>query len=186
MKFTPHSSDEELILGCREQNRLAQKYLYQRYYGKLLGVCMRYTSSREEATSILNMAFFKIFQSISNYNSSGSFKGWMSRIALNTAIDHLRSNTTYRKVMDYNSEKEVAIGNDAIDNLAAEELYAVIQRLPRSTRSVFCLYVIEGYKHHEIAKQLGITVGTSKWHLSSARKQLQTLLKNLEHSRLRS
>ena len=123
MKYTPHSSDEELILGCREQSRLAQKYLYQRYYGKLLGVCMRYTSNREEAISILNMAFFKIFQSIDSYNSSGSFKGWISRIALNTAIDHLRSNTTYRKVMDYNSEKEVAIKNDAIDNLAAEEYF---------------------------------------------------------------
>ncbi|MEM1320325.1 MAG: sigma-70 family RNA polymerase sigma factor [Bacteroidota bacterium] len=186
MKYTPHSSDEVLIMGCREQNRLAQKYLYQRYYGKLLGVCMRYTSNREEAISILNMAFFKIFQSIDNYNSSGSFKGWMSRIALNTSIDHLRSNTTYRKVMDYNSEKEVLIENDAIDALAAEELYALIQQLPTASRSVFSLYVIEGYKHHEIAEQLGISVGTSKWHLSSARKQLQKLLKNLEHSRLRS
>lgn len=186
MKYTLQSSDEDLILGCREKNRLAQKYLYQRYFGKLLGVCMRYTSNREEAIGILNMAFFKIFDSLDRYKATGSFQGWMAKIALNTSIDHIRSNTTYKKVMDYNSEKEGSMNNDAIDQLQAEDLYKVIQQLPPASRNVFCLYAIEGYKHQEIAKQLEISEGTSKWHLSNARKELKKLLSNLEQYPLES
>lgn len=184
MKYTPQSADADLIMGCKQKNRLAQKYLYQRYFGKMLGICMRYANNREEAAEILNIAFLKVFESLDQYKATGAFGGWVARIVFNTSIDFVRKNTTYKKVMDYNSEKDAAINEEAIENLAVEDLYKTIQKLPPASRSVFCLYVIDGYKHQEIADQLQISVGTSKWHLSNARKELQILLKNYQRSSL--
>lgn len=178
MKFTPKSSEQDLILGCRKEHPLAQKYVYQRYFGKMLGICMRYTSHREEATEVLNMAFFKVFTNIHQFKEPGTFAGWIARIVFNTSIDHVRKQITYKKVIDLNSEKETSINNDAIDNLATEDLYKAIQLLPPSSRTVFCMYVIDGYKHQEIGDKLGISDGTSKWHLSNARKELKKILVN--------
>ena len=178
MKYSPKSSDQDLILGCRKEHPLAQKYLYQRYFGKMLGISMRYTSSREEAVEVLNTAFFKVFTCLDQFKEPGSFAGWVARIVFNTSIDFVRKQITYKKVIDLNSEKENSINNDAIDTLATEDLYKAIQMLPPSSRTVFCLYVIEGYKHHEIGTQLGISEGTSKWHLSTARKELKKILVN--------
>ena len=183
MKFTPNSKDEDLIIGCKQENRLAQKYLYQRYFGKMLGICMRYTKNREEATEVLNTAFYKVLTSLDQYKPTGSFPGWIARIVFNTSIDHIRKQATYKKVIDLNAERELPVQNEALDNLATEELFAVIQQLPPSSQSVFCLYVIDGYKHREIAEQLNISEGTSKWHLATARKQLKELLKNLNRQR---
>jgi len=178
MKYSPKSSDQDLILGCRKEHPLAQKYLYQRYFGKMLGISMRYTSNREEAVEVLNTAFFKVFTCLHQFKEPGSFAGWVARIVFNTSIDFVRKQVTYKKVIDLNSEKETSINNDAIDTLATEDLYKAIQMLPPSSRTVFCLYVIEGYKHHEIGTQLGISEGTSKWHLSTARKELRKILVN--------
>ena len=176
-KYHPTSSEEELIAGCRQRDRLAQKYLYERYFGKMLGISMRYTNNREEAVEVLNIAFMKVFCSIDSYKPTGSFGGWIARIVFNSSIDFVRSNTTYRKVIDLNTEREKPIDNPALDNLAMEELYAIIQELPPASRTVFSMYVIDGYKHHEIAERLDISVGTSKWHLSNARKSLQEKIK---------
>ena len=177
MKYTPRSSDMDLIQGCILKNRLAQKYLYQKYFGRLLGVSMRYTNNKEEGIETLNLAFFKIFESIGSYKETGAFYAWMARIVFNTAIDQIRKNARYKKHMDFESKKEPAIHSQAIDNLQAEDLYKVVQKLPLASRTVFSMYVIDGFKHHEIAKELGISIGTSKWHLSTARKKLQKLLK---------
>ncbi len=178
MKYTSKSSEQDLILGCRKEHPLAQKYLYQKYFGKMLGISMRYTSNRDEAVEVLNTAFFKVFTCIHQFKEPGSFGGWVARIVFNCSIDHVRKQVSYKKAIDLNSEKETSINNDAIDNLATEDLYKAIQLLPPSSRTVFCLYVIDGYKHHEIGEKLGISEGTSKWHLSTARKQLQKILVN--------
>jgi len=173
MTFNQRSTDDALLQGCREGNRLAQKYLYQRYFGKLFGIAMRYTNGREEAQEVMNLSFLKIFESIHQFREIGSFAGWMARIVLHTAIDHARSKSSYRRVMDFNTQADTPISSDAISQLATEEIMTLIQQLPAATRTVFCLYVIEGYKHHEIANTLGIDEGTSKWHLSNARRLLQ-------------
>lgn len=173
MKYTPQSSDKELIKGCRKGHRLAQKQLYERFTGKMTGIAMRYTSNKEEAFEILNNAFLKVFTSLDKYKDENNLAGWIARIVFNTAIDHVRKHTRYRKVMDFNVEKDASISNEALDNLIAEDLYDLVQALPQSSRTVFSLYVVEGYKHREIAELLGISEGTSKWHLASARKELQ-------------
>ena len=178
MKFSPDSTDLDLVQGCLEGHRLAQKYLYQRYFGRMLGIAMRYTSNREEATEILNLAFLKVFDHLDQFRGTGALGGWIARIVFHTAIDHVRAQTSYRKTIDFNAEGELPVENDAIEQLAAEDLFKVIQKLPNASRTVFCLYVIDGFKHHEIAEQLGISEGTSKWHLSEARKELKKLLRN--------
>ena len=173
MPYSIHSTDIELVKGCQKQHRLAQKYLYQRYYGRMLGICMRYTNHREEATDVLNRAFFKVFQSIKKYKSSGALGGWIAKIVFHTAIDDVRSKTKYREVMDFNTEKETTIDAEAIEQLYAEDLYKIIQQLPENTRAVFSLYVVDGYKHREIAEILNISINTSKWHLAQGKQLLQ-------------
>lgn len=171
--FTPQSTDAELVAGCRRQHRLAQRYLYQRYFGKMLGICMRYTSAREEAEDVLNRAFLKIFQNIGEYEEQGALSGWMATVTLRTAIDYVRSTVKYRQVIAFDSDQDLPFDADALDQLFAEDLYRLIQRLPQASRAVFSLNVVEGYTHREIAEMLGINVNTSKWHLAEAKKQLR-------------
>ncbi|MCB0643093.1 MAG: RNA polymerase sigma factor [Phaeodactylibacter sp.] len=178
MRYCPESTDLELINGCKEGDRLAQKYLYERYFGRVLGISMRYTGNKEEAVEVLNLAFLKVFENIGQFKSKGSLGGWIAKIVFNTSIDFVRSQVTYRKVMDFNTEQEVPIQNDALDNLAVEDIFQFIQQLPAANRTVFCMYVIDGYKHQEIAEQLEISEGTSKWYLSEARKQLRHLMQH--------
>ena len=178
-RYSIHTDNSKIIEGCKANNRLAQKALYEKYYNPFLGICMRYGKDQEEAMDILNTAFLKIMTKISMYKPSGSFEAWMKRIIYTTAIDHIRKNTRYNKAMDYNSIAESSIGNGALEELLAEDLYKLIQKLPDSSRAVFNLYVIEGYKHAEIGELLGITEGTSKWHLSKAKKELRAAILKL-------
>jgi len=174
---SPESSDELLMEGCLEGHRLAQKYLYQRHAGHMMGICMRYANSRDEAMEMLNMAFYKVFKSVKQYNGSGALRGWMAKVVLHACIDWVRSQANYRKHMDFESQQDAPINNDALNQLAVEELYDKIQQLPPSSRMVFSLYAVEGYTHREIGEMLNISEGTSKWHLSEAKKKLQKLLK---------
>ncbi len=173
MQYHVKSTDEELRQGCLEQHRLAQQYLYQRYFGRFLGIAMRYTNNREDATDVLNQAFLKIFNNLHQYQETGPFGGWMAKIVLHTAIDHARQMSTYRKVINFSIEADQSVESDISGQLDVEDLYRLIQKVTPASRTVFSLYVVEGYKHHEIADMLGITVGTSKWHLSNARMEMK-------------
>jgi RNA polymerase sigma factor (sigma-70 family) len=183
MKYSAQNTDEQLLVGCREGNLLAQRYLYERYGGRMLAIAMRYTSNREEAVEVLNTAFFKIFKSIHNYLPIDSLSAWMAKIVFHTAIDHIRQIIKYRNTVFYNDFlPENPTENDALSDLAVEEIYALIQELPPATKVVFSLYVIDGYKHQEIATMLNISEGTSKWHLSEARKVLKQRIEALPKS----
>lgn len=172
-------SEKDLIKGCRAENRLAQKALYQKYYGKMLNIPMRYTRSQNEAIDVLNRAFLKVFQNIKKYKE-GSLSGWIATIVLNTSIDYVRQQNKYRQVMDFEVEKEDSFDPEIIENLYAEDLFNLIQELPTNARAVFSLSVIEGFKHREIAEKLGISVGTSKWYLAEAKKELKKKIEIIE------
>ena len=173
----PDSPDEVLLQGCLQEDRLAQRYLYDRYAGYMMGVCMRYASCRDEAMEMLNAGFYKVFQNISQFESRGALKGWIAKVIMYTCIDWVRSQATYRKRMDYEAERDIPIDNLALQHLAVEDLLEKVQALPPATRMVFSLYVLEGYTHKEISAELGISDGTSKWHLSEAKKRLQKMIK---------
>ena len=173
MKLIFSVTEEELIKGCIKNERLAQKRLYERYYGKMMGVCMRYASHREQATEMLNLGFLKVFNSIQKYAEKGSnLEAWMYRIMVNTAIDYLRAEIRHQHA---DIEKSVYVEDtaDVLADLAAEQIMAMINELTPAYRAVFNLYVIEGYNHAEIGKLLGINEGTSKSNLAKARAKLQ-------------
>lgn len=176
MKYSAKNTDKDLINGCRKEHRLAQKILYERYFGKMLGIAMRYTKQREEAVEILNAAFMKVFTSLNRYTDNNNLAGWIAKIVFNCSIDHVRRHTKYRKVMNFEIERDAPVLNDCINTLHIEDIFKLIQKLPTASRTVFCLYVVDGYKHKEVAEMLNITVGTSKWHLANARKELQRLI----------
>lgn len=175
--YDQNSTDEVLVVGCKIGDRKAQKVLYYRFYGKMIGIAMRYTSNEEDAVEILNNAFMKVFTSLDKYET-GNLGGWIARVVFNTAIDTVRRNNTYQRIINAQATSmDTPVQNEAISSLSTEELYKVIQMLPEIQRTVFCLYVVEGYKHQEVATMLNINEGTSKWYLSEARKSLQSLLK---------
>ncbi len=184
MNYSLKSIDKELIEGCRRRDRLAQKYLYERFYGKMLGISMRYTKDREEADDVLNRSFLKIFDSFEKYEHQGTLSGWIAKIVFNTSIDFIRQRAKYQEVMDFNIEKEIAIEAEVIKQLFAEDLFHEIQKLPDTTRTIFSLFVIDGYKHREIAELLKISANTSKWHLAMGKKQLREVLKSYNKSSL--
>ncbi len=178
IKLTEKSPDIDLIEGCLRFDARAQEFLYRRWFGEFLGISLRYTGDREEAIDVLNRAFLKIFESMQNYRpqEGGTFSGWMARIVFNTTIDYARSQSRYRKRYDFNVEKEQSIENEALGKLAAEDIFKLVQKLPPTTRTVFSLFALDGYKHAEIAKLLKIGEATSRWHVGQARKTLRKLV----------
>ena len=174
--FTQNSTDDALLEGCRNRHRLAQKHLYRRYYPRVLGIAMRYTGQPSEANDVLNQAFLKIFNKIESY-SAGSLSGWIATIVTNTAIDFIRKNTRYKQVMDYEAVEEIHLEAETLEQLYVEDLLKEVQQLPANMRAVFSMYVIDGYKHREIAEMLEISVNTSKWYLAEAKKNLKKRLK---------
>lgn len=148
-----------------------------------MSVCERYTNNHDDAVEILNDGFLKIFKEIHRYKPSysdvvRSFMGWLRKIMIYTAIDHFRRNQKHR----FTAELDDGIiqvssgGEDALDKISYDEIIRAIQEVTPGYRTVFNLFVIEGFGHEEIAGQLGISVGTSKSNLSKARKQLQKIL----------
>lgn len=170
--------DLELVRGCQNEDRIAQKRLYEKFYGRMLGVCLRYASGREEAAEILNKGFLKVFNTIKNYApEKGRLDSWIYKIMLNTAIDHFRSEFRHRgNIVEMEQAYYVSDQTDVLHQISADEIIELIQKLSPAYRTVFNLYVMEGMSHGEIAEQLGISEGTTKSNLAKARKKLQAML----------
>ena len=169
-------TEAQLISGCKKNNVLAQKELYNIYAPKMMGVCARYFVNRQEAQDVLQEGMLKLFKNINNYTGKGSFEGWIRKIVINTALEQLRKNkihfeSTDQIDLDSNLSKE-----NGFQNLKVQDLLKMIHSLPEGFRVVFNLFAIEGYSHKEIAIQLGISEGTSKSQLSRARRQLQDMI----------
>ncbi len=171
----------DIIQGCKKGHRASQKELYKRFYNYGMKVCARYASNDEEAKEVLNDSFVKVFQKIDrHYDFSLSFKAWLNKILVNTAIDHYRKQQHQVKVSSLASESlHISYEDDALDKISAEEILLLVRELPPAYRLVFNLHVVEGYKHHEIAQQLGISEGTSKSNLSKARVHLRAKVHQL-------
>lgn len=174
------TTDEEktrlLIERCRKGDRKSLEILYKQFYGYAMGICLRYSRSREEATEILNDGFYKIMTNLDKYTSGLSFKGWVRKIMINASIDYFRKHEKHYHNIDISYIKNEQLTPEVLHHLSEEIILDAIQALPPSYRMVFNLYVIEGYKHDEIAQKLGISVGTSKSNLNSARAKLMKAL----------
>ena len=172
--------EAELIQKCICGDRLAQKELYERYSPTLFAVCVRYMPTKEEAEDVLIMGFTYIFTKMNSYKNEGSFEGWMRRIIINTAIDTLRvNNKHYEMINDSNewSDNNILISENMIySQMNFKDIIKQIAQMPMGYRTVFNLYVIEGYSYEEISNILGIALGTVKSQLAKARKLLQKKL----------
>ncbi len=170
-------------------DRKAEYQLYRSCFPVLIGVCMRYKQNRDDAVAILNVGFLKILKGLGNYESTVPFEAWIRRIMINAIIDEFRRDRKVRELIEYKdftanpeAEYEQLDFNKADQQFDAEQLEALISRLPPMSQKVFNLFAIDGYSHMEIGEMLGISSGTSKWHLSFARKKLQEMMRELINS----
>lgn len=172
-----------LIKACKKNDPKSQKALYRHFYNYGMTICSRYARDREEAKEIMNDGFVKIFTKLDQYSLAQSFKAWVSRIFVNTAIDHYRKYQSKPKTVDLIHAQHVEADNLILSHLSAGELLQLVQKLSPAYRVVFNLYVVEGFKHHEIAERLGISSGTSKSNLAKARLKLKTMIQLMENKK---
>ncbi|MEZ5024407.1 MAG: sigma-70 family RNA polymerase sigma factor [Chitinophagales bacterium] len=168
-------SDDILIKKCQQFDSGAQKVIYDRYAPAMLGVCRRYVRDWMEAEDVLSEGFYKAFTKIKQFTFSGSFEGWLRRIMVNESLMHLRKRNDFNLALE-SSNLQLTASNQADDLANANSILELLDRLPTGYRTIFNLFVIEGYKHNEIAEQLNISINTSKSQLIKARKRLQILV----------
>jgi RNA polymerase sigma factor (sigma-70 family) len=171
-------SEQELALLCREQNSDAQFYLYKKYSGKMMALCMRYASSRQDAEDLLQEGFIEVFKNIRQYRGDGSLEGWIRTLMIRLSIRkwRKRDKTAAEPVEEHFELHDNSIS--AIDQLSLRELLHIIEGLPQGYRMVFNLYVVDGYSHAEIAEMTGVQESTSRSQLMKARLMLQKLIIN--------
>lgn len=178
--------DANIINRCKQQDREAQQALYDRYSPLFFGICVRYMKNRTEAEDVLIEGFYKIFSKINQFKNQGSFEGWMKRIMINEALMAIRKKNNLNLHVEI--EKAGLVKTEAVAemNLNYAELLELIETLPTGYRTIFNLYIIEGYKHREIAQKLEISINTSKSQLILAKKKLQELYKKKQEIKSRN
>lgn len=176
------NSIKNIIKGCLKKDRVSQNELYKMYYSLGMSICIRYVKNEQEAIEVLNTGFFKVFKNIKDYDINRPIKPWISKILVNTALTFLKQ----KKVHFHNSIDALSIEPNYSMNIDSdidyEEMIKMIQTLSVGYRTVFNLYVIDGYKHDEIAKKLNISVGASKSNLSRAKKKLQQVFAQIKNT----
>lgn len=167
---------ENIIVDLKKGAKLAQETLYKSYSAEFLSLTRRYIKNTADAEDVFISAFFKILTKINSYTGQGNFEGWMKRIVINESLMHLRKNHNFFMTLEtshINIKQEIDYGSD----IDYQNLLKLLDLLPLGYRTVFNLYVIEGYKHREIAEQLGISINTSKSQLILAKKRMREILK---------
>jgi RNA polymerase sigma-70 factor, ECF subfamily len=170
-----------LIKECAKGSRVAQEKLFKAYFGKMMGVCLRYTKDQDQAQEVVQIGFIKVFDKLGEFDFQGSFEGWMRRIMVNASIDAIRKksrgpiSTDEDYYFDKPEEDDGSL-DDALLKLKAEHAMRAIQQLSPAYKTVFNLYVIENYSHKEIAEILNISEGTSKSNLAKAKQNLREIL----------
>jgi RNA polymerase sigma factor (sigma-70 family) len=170
---------EEIILGCQHQEPKAQQMLYQRYAARVMGVCVRYADSKDDAKDMFQESFIRVFKSIDKLQNRAVFEGWLKRLVVNTALTYLQKNKKYQTQLNEEVLIETTENEDyrqILANFSRDDLVKLINRLPTGYRTVFNLYVIEGYAHQEIAEILQTSETNSKNQLMKAKRALQKMI----------
>ena len=155
-------------------DRRMQEELYNRFSPKMYAVCLRYANNSNDAQDLLQEGFIKVFRNLHRFRAEGSFEGWMRRVFVNTSIEYFRKKSAQLSSVSEKEENTIEDSDiSALDQLAEKDIIAIIQELSPGYRTVFNLYVVEGYSHREIGDMLGISEGTSKSQLARAKALLQ-------------
>lgn len=171
--------NKKLIKACIRNERAAQKQLYQAYYAYAMSICLRYSNSKDDAVEILNDGFMKVFKYLKGFDQKKPFRPWFGRIMVNAAVDHFNKYKSKFETSQLESALNLSDRSDIIQGISYHEIIDMIQQLPPSYRTVFNLYVVEGFTHEEIAQQLGVTVGTTKSNLFKARRYMRDILEKV-------
>jgi RNA polymerase sigma-70 factor, ECF subfamily len=170
---------ENFIEGCKLGNAAHQQQLYRYCFQPMMKVCLRYHKNMDDAAVSYNTAMHNVLTKINQYQSKGAFMGWVQKIMVNTCLNDLKASVRFEAKeiadRDYNN---FLIVPDAYSNIESKDLLKMVQALPTNTAMVFNMYVMEGFTHEQIANTLGISIGTSKWHLNNARTILKEKIKN--------
>ena len=171
----------QIIAGCKEQKREAQKMLYEAYARKMYSICLRYSSDQDAAQDLLQDGFMKVFANVDSFQDRGSFEGWLKRIFINLALENLRKRKSIIQTSDDVQNLPDVVDDSTEDEqmykISENELLKMVQDLPRGYSTVFNLYAIEDYSHKEIADLMGISEGTSRSQYVRARQILQGKVK---------
>lgn len=176
----------DLLAAAAQSDRKAQYQLYRLCFPVLMGICVRYKTDEQEAVSALNNGFLKIINNLGKYREEVPFEAWIRRIMVNTVIDEFRREKKWRELTVFTDSiageyaDEPVDWNEADRRFDLQQLENLLRRLPPVTRQVFNLFALDGFSHQEISTMLGMSDGTSKWHVNFARKQLKTWLLNSE------
>jgi RNA polymerase sigma factor (sigma-70 family) len=163
----------KVLKACSRGDLKAQEYLFRQYYGYVMSIALRFSSCHDNALEIANDSFLKIFMEIDSHQVDKEFRAWVRKIVINTAIDYYRMNKKNRSEISIEAAYNEPADESVIDNLNAGEIVKLINSLPVRYRYTFSLFEIEGFSHDEIARQLGITVSTSRSNLTRAKKMLR-------------
>jgi RNA polymerase sigma-70 factor, ECF subfamily len=175
-----------LIQGCRQQDLQSQQQLYRLCYPDMIKVCFRYAPDADGAGTIYNDAMLKVFRNLTSYTETGKLMGWIKTIVVHTAIDFCKKKNIFSQSVPYFSENGEGLRPEALDRLSGREIQQWIAELPRATATVFNMYVYEGFTHQQIGDILGISDGTSKWHVSEAKKMLKKKLELITQTELQA
>lgn len=174
---------DDIIRGCKAANRQAQEKLYRSFYRVMMTLCLRYTKNEADAMEVLNTGFYKVYKNIDRYNpEKAKIYTWIRTIMINSCLDFIKSKSGQVAWKELGQAAQVDLPPDVFARMSAADILQLVRQLPPATQAVFNLYVMEGFSHKEIANLLGTSDGTSKWHLSEARRLLQQLISKMEKS----
>jgi RNA polymerase sigma factor (sigma-70 family) len=173
---------DQIIDGCKREERKAQEQLYMYFYDTMMNLCLRYTKCEADAEHVLNAGFLRVFKSIRQYDASkATIYTWIRTIVTNCCLYHLKTKQKVIPAKELDETEGLHVQPEVTSKLSDEEILGLVRQLPAATQAVFNLYVIDGYGHKEIATLLQISEGTSKWHLSDARKRLKHQLIQMQY-----
>ncbi|MFK7783548.1 MAG: RNA polymerase sigma factor [Crocinitomicaceae bacterium] len=170
--------EKQLLKKLKKRDKKAQLNLYDQCFGIMMSAALRYKKNREDAAALVNESFLKVLTNIEKYDHQKPFEAWIRRIVINSAIDDFRKNKTKNVEYNENQTSSSVSYNEVENSIEMESVEEAMNALPPATRTVFNLYVFDGYSHKEISEKCSITVETSKWHVKMARKKLQLLIVN--------
>lgn len=167
-----------IINGCRQNSLQHQRQLYELCYPEMIKICRRYAKDNDEAGTIFNNAMLKVFKNIQRYTDEGKLTAWIKTIVVHSSIDFCKTKTRFNNTQFYKADNEISISPEVFDKVSGKEIQQLISQLPTATATVFNMFIYDGFTHRQIAAQLNISEGTSKWHVSEAKKNLKQKLSN--------
>ncbi|MFY0599514.1 MAG: sigma-70 family RNA polymerase sigma factor [Cyclobacteriaceae bacterium] len=170
---------DRLIKKVLKGNRKAQSQFYDEFSGLVMGVCHRYARNEDEAADIFQESFVKVFQNLGQIKDISAIHGWVKRITINTALDHMKSIKYFDEITDESHELSDQYYTGLLDKMSNDVILQVIEKLPEGYRIIFNMSIIDGFSHKEIGKQLNISESTSRSQLTHARKLLKKNLNEL-------